>query len=54
MKREIILKGTSVNAAIPPGGAIDPGTAPYPWANTPFKTLFDTLNNPTAVNGEYA
>ena len=54
MKREIILKGTSVNAAIPPGGAIDPGTAPYPWANTPFKTLFDTLNNPAPVNGEYA
>ena len=52
MKREIILKATSL--VVTAGGAIDPGTAPYPWKNTPFKTLFDTLNSPSPVAGEYA
>jgi len=54
MKRSIVLKATTVSAVLPPGGAIDPGTSPYPGSNTPFATLFDTLNHPAPVNGEYA
>lgn len=44
MLREIRLlgKGTDITGWT---GAIDPGTSPYPWSNTPSKTLSQVWNN---------
>jgi hypothetical protein len=51
MKRSVVLKGASV--LIEPGGLVDPGSSPYPNSNTPSKKLYEVLNNPTPVDGEY-
>lgn len=50
MKRQVILKGTGV--ALDPGSSIDPGTAGYPWANTPSVKLYEAWND--ADNASYA
>jgi len=51
VKRTITLKGASV--LIEPGGLVDPGTSPYSNTNTPSKKLYEVLNNPAPVDGQY-